>query len=954
MVDASRIGKGYHRLTHIVIASLVENDAGLPTFHNQRLAAAKAEPVSSTSEIDSPSLKTQPSTSSSNAAVRRSPRAQILVQMPNGQAVFANGPREDVSAEETPTTPRKKAPKMKGPHTLDGAATPSKRKKKKTPTKPLSTVRLERGRMVPSLQLNLKYGGDNRKDIGARIEKILNPTGRPVDQVVDTKSAAATHPFFLAKATEPTKVPAENTNAEVKKDTPAPATKDWNSLGLKGRKSERVEPAAYALWPPRSAQSTELVALPARNDVYLRPSKSKQKQRRLLLPAEEDVLEVFGVDLRQQHSSDQKPLLTPHRAMLSDEDLDKLLLNLLDRSHREPNIIRADVLLKHLRSCATREFTRASRGEQGGHLDWATKYAPRESALVLQPHSGELADWLRRFSIRDTQKSGNIAPGKRKAKRRKKAGLQDEIDDFIVSSEDDEPSKTPLGTALVLCGPSGCGKTAAVYAVAREYDFEVFEIHPGMRRSSRDIFDKVGDMTLNHLVRTATTSSGVSGADSPLKADLPPPSVQTFFKTKSSIVSAASQKSKSVDREAPPKRSVASQKESLVLLEEVDILFDDDKAFWAGVIALIEQSKRPVVMTCNDLRNIPLDELPAYQIVEFTSVPFSIACSYLESVAAMEGHLLDSVPVSKAYEYLHYDLRATLNELQFWCQLGVGSQQAGLDWLPDLTQKDSHGKPLRVTSERTYRNMLDLREQEGRDESHMDLMQAAHTQYELSIPELHLSTFDVVNRYYVDDEQSIGELRSSAQYSDYLSVLDTLDASMQPLLSDSIRMVFATYHYQLIGEDVVGQRLIHQHNYPDISRRAFHTALEALEIEKSTFPPATGRLAPSLEGCFKNLALDIAPYVRSIAAFDLQLGKHRDELEGGSQGKSSRRTRAARAAFEGGSKASTRRERWFAPSMDLASVLATGGEWPKWGESTMPSSSAETRATSVASSQNHE
>ena len=82
------------------------------------------------------------------------------------------------------------------------------------------------------------------------------------------------------------------------------------------------------------------------------------------------------------------------------------------------------------------------------------------------------------------------------------------------------------------------------------------------------------------------------------------------------------------------------------------------------------------------------------------------------------------------------------------------------------------------------------------------------------------------------------------------------------------------------------------------------------------------------------IASDIAPYVRSIVSYDIRLEEQRLQLstllsQGGRSGKP-RRTRASRAALEGGSKAHTRRERWFLKSTNFGLVLQTGGEgWQK-------------------------
>ena len=78
------------------------------------------------------------------------------------------------------------------------------------------------------------------------------------------------------------------------------------------------------------------------------------------------------------------------------------------------------------------------------------------------------------------------------------------------------------------------------------------------------------------------------------------------------------------------------------------------------------------------------------------------------------------------------------------------------------------------------------------------------------------------------------------------------------------------------------------------------------------------------------LVEDIAPYIRSIVAYDIRLEEERLRLsnllsQGGRNGKRMRTTRASRAALEGGSKAHTRRERWFPSKTNFPLVLRTGG-----------------------------
>jgi hypothetical protein len=76
-------------------------------------------------------------------------------------------------------------------------------------------------------------------------------------------------------------------------------------------------------------------------------------------------------------------------------------------------------------------------------------------------------------------------------------------------------------------------------------------------------------------------------------------------------------------------------------------------------------------------------------------------------VAAAEGHVVQRKAVKALYEARKYDLRATLTELDYWCQLGIGDRKGGLDWFyprwPPGCDVDEHGNTIRVVSEGTYK-----------------------------------------------------------------------------------------------------------------------------------------------------------------------------------------------------------------------------------------------------------
>ena len=201
-----------------------------------------------------------------------------------------------------------------------------------------------------------------------------------------------------------------------------------------------------------------------------------------------------------------------------------------------------------------------------------------------------------------------------------------------------------LTNCIALHGPSGCGKTAMIYACAAELGYEVFELYPGMgKRSGHALEAAVGDLAKNHMVFGGGTGGGAT------------------FKTKSVLDLMKKRKSDSPEKPKPatnfgkgaPKQQT---RQSIILIEEADLLYEEDKGFWVGVVELVAKSRRPVVITCNggynsgcsrsslltclfsaDLSQIPLHMLPIQHELGIAPVSAELLEPYLKAIAAAEG-----------------------------------------------------------------------------------------------------------------------------------------------------------------------------------------------------------------------------------------------------------------------------------------------------------------------------
>ncbi|KAL8916444.1 MAG: hypothetical protein Q9208_008510 [Pyrenodesmia sp. 3 TL-2023] len=687
--------------------------------------------------------------------------------------------------------------------------------------------------------------------------------------------------------------------------------------------------------------------------------------------------------------------------------------------------------------------------------DWNHKYAPMKAEEVLQPsnETAILRDWLRSLAVNAVVRgTGKPEDDPRTSKKlsavpkRKKRKRAEELDGFVISSDEEademdeladgapadtfqaqdarnqrtlikthDAAKLAEGTdmgekvtnAVVLSGPNGCGKTAAVYAVAQELGFEVFEINAGSRRSGKDIFDKVGDMSRNHLVnQSRAAEAGESSVvdthtpptDDALKQDIESGrqgTMNAFLQPKKANgkpITAVKRREKHHTIETKAKQNV--QKQSLILLEEVDVLFEDDKQFWATTVELILQSRRPVVMTCTDTRLLPLDDLALFGILRFKQPPVGLATEYLSLLAANEGHLLSREALMALYTVKGKDLRASITELQFFCQMAVGDTKGGLEWMLNQTHVDNAQDIVsqRVISDGTYPKGMGWLDQQRRPpiqehevDREIDAMTAIRVGWGIDLADNYDFLCAEVSRSSPANRSDIfKDLETFDLVCDALSAADTLlcpgfrpslalplDVSAPEMsekdrtnyiegstllqadalsdysgVSDSIaaavrvfgrRTLFSTAQppsLHPLDEQVIIDAL------PKMVQAQKYPKLVTLETVSSAFTPISnpsrgsqagkGPFLSTFESPTCTVATDIAPYVRSIVSYDLRLEEQRKQLELASHsrrdGKQARRTRASRAALEGGNKASTRRERWFPTNTDYGAVLRTGGK----------------------------
>ncbi|KAJ1949576.1 hypothetical protein FBU59_001082, partial [Linderina macrospora] len=171
------------------------------------------------------------------------------------------------------------------------------------------------------------------------------------------------------------------------------------------------------------------------------------------------------------------------------------------------------------------------------------------------------------------------------------------------SGSDTEPET--FSNIILLEGPSGSCKTAAVYACAEDLGFQVHEIHPGQKRSGKDILSALEDLIQSHTI----------SASSNLPYYCQPGAVGTGSNT------------------------MSTESQMLILIEQVDVLFEQDQRLWPALKQLAHKSRRPIVLTCTDMSCVRWGAANFHSVLSFHRPTEDILVPYCFLMCLAEGAL---------------------------------------------------------------------------------------------------------------------------------------------------------------------------------------------------------------------------------------------------------------------------------------------------------------------------
>ncbi|XP_027024103.2 ATPase family AAA domain-containing protein 5b [Tachysurus fulvidraco] len=335
-------------------------------------------------------------------------------------------------------------------------------------------------------------------------------------------------------------------------------------------------------------------------------------------------------------------------------------------------------------------------------VPWTEKFRPRSSDEVVGNEAAvrKLYSWLKEWRVRADVEERR----KRREERRMKAESDGSWDcgDFEGDPRMEE-CEGELCNTLLIHGPTGAGKSAAVFACAEQLGFNVLEVNSSSMRSGRLVLSQLRESTQSHQVGAPQSSASLSHTPAAAsQKEAPQKSVSSYRNPALSSGAAARKKRQKFVTLTPyfteagthvNKHSKRPQDTraagdvplygsrgtegrrapiSLILFEEVDVVFEEDVGFLTAVKSLMCTTKRPIVMTTNDPSfGESLDG--RFVEVRFKTPATESVVSYLQCVCVVQSVKPDPKHIRSVLQENKGDVRKSVLELEMWARSGAGN-----------------------------------------------------------------------------------------------------------------------------------------------------------------------------------------------------------------------------------------------------------------------------------------
>lgn len=295
---------------------------------------------------------------------------------------------------------------------------------------------------------------------------------------------------------------------------------------------------------------------------------------------------------------------------------------------------------------------------------WTDKYRPETVAQVCgnSEHVKFLAEWLKSWDEKG-HKIG-VANG-------------DTNDDSYqdISDSDYSESASDCENTLLITGPVGCGKSAAVFACAREQGFNVIEVNTSDMRNGAYVRQKFEEATKSHGLEKWSQEEVIN----PLRDDSLDPDSGTPDRTEyQCLMSCATRVMIDCDQQKSPvgyysglkacdeaPKQVANK--TLILFEDVDTVFDEDRGFISTILKMAETTKWPIILTSNK-KDPSLPNLLDQLVLDFKYPSTSELLSHVAMICKSEGVNVTVPQLKHVIDVCLGDIRRVVMFLQFWYQ----------------------------------------------------------------------------------------------------------------------------------------------------------------------------------------------------------------------------------------------------------------------------------------------